>query len=79
MAEEAPLDDVGRAALRAEFAKVYGVHKLRSSVQAALVNFCAERGEPVAELGLDVTRDALEDWNDLWRGTLDDALSLIHI
>ena len=34
MAEEAPLDDVGRAALRAEFAKVYGVHKLRSSVQA---------------------------------------------
>ena len=73
MAEEAPLDDVGRAALRAEFAKVYGVHKLRSSVQAALVNFCAERGEPVAELGLDVTRDALEDWNDLWRGTLDDA------
>ena len=69
----AALDDVGKAALRAEFAKVYGVHKLRGSVQAALVDFFAGRGEPVAELGLDVTRDALEDWNELWRGTLADA------
>ena len=73
MVEPAPLDDVGKAALRAEFAKVYGVHKLRGSVQALLVAFFAERGEPVAELGLDVTKDALEDWHDLWRGTLEDA------
>ena len=41
--------------------------------EASLVAFFAERGEPVAELGLDVTRDALEDWNELWRGTLEDA------
>ena len=66
------LDDVGQGALRAEFAKAYGGHKLRGPVQTQLVAHLTAAGEPLAELGLDVTKETLHEWTDIW-------LSLIHI
>ena len=69
----AALDDVGKAAWRAELAKRYGRHALRPAVQAALVDHLAAQGEALAESGLDVTRDDVDEWTSIWEGTLEDA------
>ena len=45
----AALDDVGKAAWRAELAKTYGRHALRPAVQALLADHLAEQGEALAE------------------------------
>ena len=73
MAGAVALDDVGQSALRAEFARAYGGHKIREPVQAQLVAHLTAMGEPLAELGLDVTKETLEEWTDIWQGTLEDA------
>ena len=69
----AALDDVGKAAWRAELAKRYGRLALRPAVQDLLVNYLAEQGEALAEAGLDVTKDDIEEWTSIWEGTLADA------
>ena len=55
------LDDVGKAAWTAELAKIFGKYKLRQVVQVALVDHLAAVGEAVAEAGLDVTREDVEE------------------
>ena len=69
----AALDDVGKAAWRAELAKTYGRFTLRPVVQALLVDHLAEQGEALTESGLDVTREDVEEWTSIWEGTLEDA------
>ena len=67
------LDDVGKAAWTAELAKQFGKYKLRPVVQTELVDHFAAMGEAIAESGLDVTKDDLEEWTSIWEGTLADA------
>ena len=45
----AALDDVGKAAWRAELAKRFGRYALRPAVQAALADHLAASGEALAE------------------------------
>ena len=67
------MDDVGKAAWRAELAKRYGRLALRPAVQELLVDHLAAQGEALAEAGLDVTKDDVEEWTSIWEGTLEDA------
>ena len=69
----AALDDVGKAAWTAELAKQCGKYKMRPVVQAQLVQHFADMGEALAEAGLDVTKDDVEEWTSIWEGTLADA------
>lgn len=69
----AALDDVGKAAWTAELAKQYGKYKLRPAAQALLVDHLAAEGEALAEAGLDVTKDDVQEWETIWEGTLADA------
>ena len=69
----AALDDVGKAAWTAELAKTFGKYRLRQVVQVMLVDHLAAMGEAVAEAGLDVTREDVEEWELIWSGTLSDA------
>ena len=69
----APLDDVAKAAVRAELARPHGKYSLRDGVHGALVVFFAGRGESVTELGLDVDRDDEKSWEAVWRSTLEEA------
>ena len=67
------LDDVGKAAWTAELAKQCGKYKMRPVVQAQLVQHFADMGEALAEAGLDVTKEDVEEWETIWKGTLSDA------
>ena len=67
------LDDVGKAAWTAELAKQFGKYKLRPVVQTELVDHFAAMGEAIAESGLDVTKEDVEEWETIWKGTLADA------
>ena len=69
----AALDDVGKAAWRAELAKKFGRYALRPAVQNLLADHLAANGEALAEAGLDVTKDDVEEWTSIWEGTLADA------
>ena len=69
----APLDDVAKAAVRAEFARPHGKYTLMDGVQGALVAFFAGQGESVTELGLDVDRDDEKSWEAVWRSILEEA------
>lgn len=69
----AALDHVGKAAWRAELAKRFGRYALRPAVQALLADHLAANGEALAEAGLEVTKDDLEEWTSIWEGTLADA------
>ena len=46
----APLDDVAKAAVRAELARPHGKYSLLDGVQGALVTYFAGRGESATEL-----------------------------
>ena len=73
LAVMAPLDDVAKAAVRAEFARPHGKYSLLDGVQSALVTYFAGRGESATELGLDVDRDDEKSWEAVWRSTLEEA------
>ena len=59
------LDDVGKAAWTAELAKQCGKYKMRPVVQALLVQHFADMGEALAEAGLDVTKEDVEEWETI--------------
>ena len=67
------MDDVGKAAWTAELAKQHGKYKLRPAAQARLVAHLAAQGEALAEAGLDVTQEDVEEWEAIWEGTMADA------